>query len=708
MAGRRRDKGTRARPGSGGAARQPADKTGAAAGASGVRFWPTLVLLVLILLLGGVLRVSYLRELVHNPDFALPQIDPCYHDYWARGLATGDWTLPKNLSDWTDPEIRSQPYLRPPAYPFFLAAVYYLFGGSYLAARIVQMALGLANGVLAYPLGRRLFGSATGLIFAALMSCYWAFIYFEGELLEPVLLVTFGLALFGVLSLWSDRFTLGRGLAGGVLFGLFALVRANILLFAPIVLGWSWWVARRRKDHRRLAPVGLGFVAGIALMIAPVTIRNWVVAKDFVLITSNIGISLYTGNHEGANGRYTIIPDLKELGAGDNWTCFDYPKMVRGVEKKLGRKVKHSEVSSYFVDRAKQFIRTHPARALKLVAIKAALFWGPEEVGSNKVVELEKANSATLRHLPGFPLPLSLAIFGVLQFFLARRSRGERDELPPSAAGRQFEVSILLILFILTYFGSYLPFFVVGRYRMPVVPFLFLFGAYGLHRVGRLFVSGRRGASLGGLAALLVLYAIASIHLVPYQPNRAQWHLLRASCYRLADKPDLAMQECREAIAADPASEEGHRRLADLLYNKADYAGAAEHYASAVELRPDYMQARYNLASALRELQRYDEAIVHLRWIVEHEAGLPEVHYLLARTLKDAGDDDGAVEQYRQAIALQPGYYQAHNNLANILIAQGKVDEAIEHYRRALEAKPDYTTARQNLDRALRSKGISN
>lgn len=708
MAGRRRDKGTGGRPGGGGDARQPDDKTGAAIGASRTKFPPAVVFLVLILLSGGALRISYLRELVRNPDFALPQIDPAYHDYWARGLATGDWTLPKNLSDWTDPEIRSQPYLRPPAYPFFLAGVYYLFGGSYLAARIVQMALGLVNGVLAYLLGRRLFGSATGLIFAALMSSYWAFIYFEGELLEPVLLVTLGLALFHVLSLWSDRFTLGRGLAGGVLFGLFALVRSNILLFAPVVLGWSWWVARRRKDHRGAAPVGLGFIAGIALMIAPVTIRNWVVAKDFVLITSNIGISLYTGNHEGANGRYTIIPDLKELGAGDNWTCFDYPKMVRGVEKKLGRKVKHSEVSSYFVDKAMQFIRTHPAQALKLVAIKAALFWGPEEVGSNKVVELEKAHSATLRHLPGFPLPVSLAMVGVLQFFLARRSRGARDELPSSAAARQFEVSILLILFILTYFGSYLPFFVVGRYRMPVVPFLFLFGAYGLYRLGRLFAAGRRAAALGGLAALVALYAIASIHIVPYQPNRAQWHLLRASCYRLADKPDLALQECRDAIAADPASEEGHRRLADLLYNKANYAEAAEHYARAVELRPDYMQARYNLASALRELRRYDEAIVHLRWIVEHQAGLPEAHYLLARTLKDTGDDDGAVEQYRRAIALQPGYYQAHNNLANILIAQGKVDEAIEHYRRALEAKPDYTTARQNLDRALRAKGISN
>lgn len=704
MAGRGRVRGNRVRPGRVIAASKAAGKSNAEDGASRARVALTWGILATILLLGGALRISYLREIVDSPDFSLPQIDPCYHDYWARGIATGDWTLPKNLSDWTDPQIRANPYLRPPGYPVFLAGVYYLFNGSYLAARIVQMALGLASCILAWFLGRRIFGAVTGLIFAFLMSFYWTFIYFEGELLEPVLLVALGLSLLYVLSFWADRFTFGRGLAAGIVLGLFALVRTNILLFVPVVLAWSWWVARRREDGRRAMPVGLGFAAGIVLMIAPVTIRNWVVAKDFVLVTSNVGISLYTGNHEGANGRYTIIPDLKELGAGDDWTCFDYPKMVQGVERKIGHKAKHSDVSSYFVGRAMEFIRAHPARALKLVAIKAALFWGPEEVGSNKVVDLEKAHSATLRHLPGFPLALSLAVFGLIQFIRTRR----REERATSDGRRPSEAAWLAILFVLIYFASYLPFFVVGRYRTPVIPFLLLFGAYGLSRAGRMLVSARYLPALGWLAILAVLYGAASIHIVLYEPNRVQWHLLRASCYRLAEKPDLVIQECRKAIAADPVSEEAHRRLADMLYGRADYAGAADHYAKAVELRPDYMQARYNLASALLALHRYDEAIAHLRWTVEHHEGLPNAHYLLARTLKATGDVDGAVEQYRRAIALQPDYYQAHNNLANILIDRGKVDEAIDHYRLALKANPDYTTAQQNLNKALRSKGRPN
>lgn len=704
MAGRGRKRVHQVRPGKSTAARRASGKIDSKDRASGSKTRLIGSILLAILLLGAALRASYLREIAHSPDFSLPQVDPCYHDYWARGIATGDWTLPKNLSDWTDPQIRSTPYLRPPGYPFFLAGIYTLFGGSYLAARIVQMALGLANCVLAYFLGRRIFGAVTGLIFAFLMSFYWVFIYFEGELLAPVLLVTLGLALLYVLSFWVDRFTFGRGLAAGILLGLFALVRTNILLFAPAVLGWSWWVARRREDDRRILPVALGFIAGIVLAIAPVTIRNWVVSKDFVLVTSNIGISLYTGNHEGANGRYTIIPDLKELGAGADWTCFDYPKMVQGVERKVGHEVKHSEVSSYFVDKAMEFIREHPARALKLVAIKAALFWGPQEVGSNKVVDLEKENSATLRYLPGFPLPFSLAVFGLIQFFRVRR----REQQATSDERRPTETVPLVLLFILIYFASYLPFFVVGRYRIPVIPFLFLFGAYGLACVGQLLTSARYRSAAGWAAVFFVLFVAASIPLVPFEPNRAQWHLLRASCYRLADKPAMAMEECREAIAADPTSEEAHRRLADMLHNKADYAGAVDHYEKAVALRPDYMQARYNLAMSLLAQRKTDEAIVHLRWLTEHGVGLPSVHYQLARILKETGDVDGAAEQYRQAIALQPDYYQAHNNLANILMAQGKVDEAIAHWRKALEVNPDYMTAQQNLTRALRSKGASN
>jgi len=189
-------------------------------------FSPELVTLLCILIVGLLLRGVYLAEIVKKPDFASPEIDARFHDYWARGLVWGDWSPPTNL---TDPEISTSPYIRPPGYPYFLALIYVLTGPNYMAPRIVQMGLGLVNCVLAFILGRSLFGRWSGVTFAALMSIYWIFIYFEGELLAPVLLIFLSLCLMLALSAWRAKFTYLRTIGAGLIFGLAAVVRPNIL-----------------------------------------------------------------------------------------------------------------------------------------------------------------------------------------------------------------------------------------------------------------------------------------------------------------------------------------------------------------------------------------------------------------------------------------------------------------------------------------------
>ena len=170
-----------------------------------------------ILLLGFALRAMYLVDLSHTPDFFFPKVDAEFHDYWARGAVSGDWrTRPAH----EDPRIYETPYLRPPGYPLFLALVYWATGSSYVAARMVQMLLGLVNVVLAFGLARALFGRAAGLVSALLLATYWAFIYFEGELLAPVLLVLLLLAILHLAHLWAVRagwvFALAAGIAIGI------------------------------------------------------------------------------------------------------------------------------------------------------------------------------------------------------------------------------------------------------------------------------------------------------------------------------------------------------------------------------------------------------------------------------------------------------------------------------------------------------------
>ncbi len=703
----------------------------------------TMVALAAVLLIGLALRVSYLREHVCSPDFSLPQVDAGYYDYWARAMVTGDWTVPKNLSNLPDPEIRTKPYFHPPGYAFYLTGVYGLAGGSYLAPRLAQMALGLVNCLLAYLLGRRAFSRTVGLRAALLMAVYWTFIFFEGELLSPTLLNTLGLLLLYLLSRWTDRPTLRWALAAAIVFGLYAVTRANVLLFGPAVVLWAFWLARRRGEMRSFARTAGGFCLGALLTIAPVTIRNYLAGDDFVLISSNGGISLYVGNNPTSTGTYSGIPSLDGLQIHNEY----YPCVIDSVERLVGRKMKDSEVSAWFVDRAVAYMRAHPWQTLKRMAAKAALFWGPVEVPNNKQLAFEKEASPTLRHLPGFPFALALAVYGLaaLAVNAKRGAAAPKAQAPvqgsPSPRG-SIEIPVLLVLFVLATFASYLPFFMAGRYRVPVIPFLLLFGAYGIDRLGSLIILRQYRSAALEAALLAALTGVAHIQVIPYEPQPAVRHLLRASCYRLADQIDLAIQECRKAIEIDPNSEKGHRRLADLLMMQDDYWQAIAHYQQAARLGPGRFDVQYNLAVALAASGAPDRAIEHLRQAVEIEPGTAEAHYRLADLLRRQNQLEPAIAAYCRAIECRVDYVQARRDLAIALLSQhrsrealvqlrwlrdrlggqadlynlmgiawkqiGNLDEAIASYRQALEIDPAYYLAHNNLANALAAQGNVN
>ena len=606
------------------------------------------------------------------------------------------------------------------------------------------MTIGLFSAALAYFLGRIIFGKKPAIIFAVLVSTYWLFIYFEGELLDTALSVTLSLAVIYALCLWCEKIKFHYVFLSGVLLGVSALIRPNILLFAPLVFIWTLWVLHRRKKKTSIAATWLGFTFGAALLVLPVTIRNYVIGHDKVLISSNLGINLYIGNNETSSGTCAALPGIKELTGLDEWTCFDYPLIVRGVEQTTGKKMKYSEVSSYYSKKASDYILNHKLKMLKLLAVKTAQFWGPTELPNNKELYLEKLNSRTFRYMPGFPMALSLGLVGIIQLFLFRRNKRKLEDNEPytDAADiiiteKQYEMSVLIILFVVSYFISVLPFFIVGRFRVPVIPFLFLFGGYGLYRTGKMFSSRNFLGAAIWIIVYIAIYLLGSIQIIPFNHNESEWHLRRANCYRLAQKNYLALEECIKAVKLNPYLEKGQHRLADLLFQKKDYAGAIEHYnlalqidpdqfdshynlalaykssghidaaidqyVEALKIRPDYTNARRRLAVDLLNQSRYDEAIAQFKELIKQNPSQAELYNSLAIALKSNGLIDEAIENYKTAIKIDPNYYQAYNNLGNTMLVQNKFDDAISYYRQALKIKPDYTDAQRNLDIVLRS-----
>ncbi len=599
-----------------------------------------IAILLAIVLVGAGLRLGYLWEIKDAPEFVVPPIDAGFHDYWARGLAMGDWSLPP-MAQGIDPRVSSSPYLRPPGYPFFLAGMYALWGPGYLAPRIVQLLLGLLSVVLVFSLGRAMFGRAVGLISAGLLSTYWIHIYFEAQLHAPVLLTLLLLIFFSVIWRQRPRFTGTGGLCTGLVLGLYAVCRPNILLFVPAVLVWTWWVASRRGEGKRAWIFGLSFAVGVAALVSLPVLRNWAVA-DYPTISANAGINLYLGNNERATG--TFVPQLPAIGRFSN--LFEYPVVLNRLEHQLGRRLDHRGAGAYWTGRALEYAKQHPLDWIVLTLKKAYLFWSPHEISNYTALHHNRAASPTLSRIPlDFSLILALGLFGFGLLVVQQR------RLPPDPSRRwPHQVSLLIALFVGCYFLSYLPFFATGLYRVPLIWSLMLMAAYGIVQIFdrvRTKAFKRLAFSLPWLIALI---ALTRIPWVPYQPSPARMYLDRGVAYEYAGNDLAALALYQQAITAEP----GH------------------------------LEALFNAANSLARLERTDEAIATYRRALSVNPRYAPAQNNLGVLWMNRRDLDQAMAHFTNALTVEPFNVQALTNMGLCLARKGHLAEAITHFNRAL------------------------
>lgn len=582
----------------------------------------TLAILLAVLALGLGLRASYLVEISILPDFDQPLVDAHYHDYWARAMASGEWSAPENEPD---PEISTTPYFRPPGYPFFLAVIYKVFGPGYVVPRILQMLLGLGSVVLLFVLARRLFGDATGLLAAGLTSVYWIFFYFEGEFLEPVLSVFFSIAFVLLLVRWRDRPSLLRGVLAGVVLGLLVLVRPNALVLLPVAGVWMYWVGRATPGRSHTLRAIVLLLAGTLAAIVPVTIRNFVVGGEFVLISSNAGINLLIGNSARADGE--VRGTMPGIGSLD--TSFDYPDIVGRVEKLEGRPMSHSEVGRYLGSRALRNIAADPGRTVRLMARKTLLFWGPDEVADNKVVGLDRAHSSVLRWIPlSFPIVLSLGILGLVLVWRRGATGGGNDRRA---------VAWLIFGVVIVWYASHLPIAVTSRYRVPVIPFLILFGAFYVHWVVAAVRHGRTRRAVPWLVAAAVLLVVSHVDLAGYEDSEARWHYQRAIAFQHDGDLDGAIEEYRTAIRLNPQYAAVYNDIAAALATDGRIAESIPYFRKAVRFTPDDPAVQLNLAMALESLGQFEESHRHYQQVLLLEPSSAEAKAGLERTVGPGG-----------------------------------------------------------------------
>jgi 4-amino-4-deoxy-L-arabinose transferase-like glycosyltransferase len=167
--------------------------------------------LIALLILGTLARVPPLAANRFHPDEAL----------------YSDWAL--RVADWQDVMLNGVPVDKPPLFIYILAVTFNLLGPTEAAARLPSLLAGVASIALAYGLGRRLYGTASGLIAAALMAASPYNILFSATALTDPLMVALALG-----SCWAA--SAGRPGWSGALLGLAAATKQQALFFLPLVV----------------------------------------------------------------------------------------------------------------------------------------------------------------------------------------------------------------------------------------------------------------------------------------------------------------------------------------------------------------------------------------------------------------------------------------------------------------------------------------
>jgi len=438
---------------------------------------------LLIVVAAFAIRLVYLSQLAHNPFFEHPNLDEQIHHEWAARFAAGDeWSADRQTGE-------VLPYFRAPLYIWFVGTIYKFFGvDPGFLPRLIQSLLGALSCGLVFLLGARLFGRRAGVIAGFGAAIYWILVYFDNELLIVPLIVFLDLLLLLFLVLAHEKSAWPYWSAAGLFLGLSAIARPNILLFAPAVCVWILRVYRKQPKGWTKG-VARCFAFGLALLlpILPITVRNFTVGDDLVLVASQGGVNFYIGNNPHSDGVTAVVPGTPN----DWWGGYDATHAM--AERALGRKAKPSEVSEYFFDEALRFWNEDRGAALGLLGEKTHKFLCRQEYANNKCIYTftEEFTPIVGWLFVGFWLVAPLGFLGLLIGF----GRGGARLFP-------------LWGFLAAYSVSVIAFFITARFRVPVVPVLIVYGAFAIEWLAARIKLRQLRPLACALGALCVLFAV--------------------------------------------------------------------------------------------------------------------------------------------------------------------------------------------------------
>ena len=645
-------------------------------------------------------RLSYVWQIRDSQFFDVLMGDARRYDAWASQIAAGDW-------------IGQEVFYQAPLYPYFLGTLYAIAGRSLLTARVFQALIGTAACALLALTARRLYSERAGLIAGLGLALYAPAVFFDGLIQKSVLDVFFVCLVLSIVSgLVDEPNKRSRWFWLGVSLGGLTLTRENALAIVGAILLWPPGPSESWRSQQRVRHAGL-LVLGLAVVLLPVAARNRIVGGEWHLTTSQFGPNLYIGNNPNADGTYAALRE------GRGSAEFERQDATEIAEAAAGRPLSAGEVSSFWVSRTAEFVRSQPGAWLALMGRKAALVWNRTEFVDTESQASYEDSSSVLRVLAPvghFGILVPLAVLGIIATW-RDRSRAK-----------------VYLAIAITYAASLVLFYVSARYRLPLVPLLILFAAAGLASLTAfLRTAGRMKTAAAavaiGAAAMVTNRPLLSDDLMrattetnlgvalqtdrrlqeaearyrralAIQPDYAPAYVDLGMVLVALNRPGEAIDAYRHAIDLGAADVDLDSKLAYALLQAGKASESIEYFQRAIAAGRRSAEIYSNLGVALVRTGRPDEAIVAYRESLQINPGNGALHFTLGLLLVERERPDEAIDAFRAGVAVMPESAQGHNNLGGALAAAGRTDEAIAEFEHALRLDPNLTSARRNLQLA--------
>lgn len=176
-------------------------------------------------------------------------------------------------------------------------------------------------------------------------------------------------------------------------------------------------------------------------------------------------------------------------------------------------------------------------------------------------------------------------------------------------------------------------------------------------------------------------------------------YILKGSIYLSMDNRKLAKSSYQTAVEQDPEFFAAYIKLG-LIYQEEGDPLCIQYFITATQIRPNNIEAYYNLAYAYQQFDKIPEAQQTYREMLKKDPTFTPPLFQLGWIKQFKQNDiDSAIYFYNETLQKEPRYVEAWHNLGLAYETKGEKYQAIQYYRKALKYNPKFSISEDAIKR---------